>query len=187
MTKIIISKNAMSADNQQERLIKIGWILGFVDGEGCFSIGFIKQANRKEESRMRKGYKTGYQVSHEFVVTQGEKSLESLEILKDFFQVGNIYINKRYDNHKEHLYRYVVRNRNDLVSVIIPFFESNFLQTNKKDDFIRFSECVHKIEKGEHLTIEGMISIAKITSKMNRRKSRKNLIRILRDHTSTSA
>jgi hypothetical protein len=31
------------ADNQQERLI--GWITGFVDGEGCFSIGFVKQTN----------------------------------------------------------------------------------------------------------------------------------------------
>jgi len=36
------------ADNQQERLIKIGWIVGFVDGEGCFSINFIKQNDKKE-------------------------------------------------------------------------------------------------------------------------------------------
>src|SRR2546427_13054721 len=26
--------------NQQERLVTIGWVIGFVDGEGCFSIGF---------------------------------------------------------------------------------------------------------------------------------------------------
>ena len=32
--------NLWSADNQQERLVRIGWILGFIDGEGCFSIGF---------------------------------------------------------------------------------------------------------------------------------------------------
>src|SRR3984885_4716822 len=29
------SDNSSAADNQQERLIKIGWIAGFVDGEGC--------------------------------------------------------------------------------------------------------------------------------------------------------
>ena len=54
--------NVMGADNQQERLIKLGWVIGFVDGEGCFSIGFIRQPDR----RRRKGYKTGYQVAHEF-------------------------------------------------------------------------------------------------------------------------
>ena len=68
-------KNTTRADNQQERLIKIGWITGFVDGEGCFSIGFIKQHDRQGKDRLRRGYKIGYQVTHEFAVTQGEKSL----------------------------------------------------------------------------------------------------------------
>jgi hypothetical protein len=45
----------MGADNQQESLVKRGWVIGFVDGEGCFSIGFYRQSNRKG----RKGYKTG--------------------------------------------------------------------------------------------------------------------------------
>ena len=93
------SKNASLADNQQERLI--GWILGFVDGEGCFSIGFVKQPNRKEAKRIRRGYVTGYQIVHEFAVTQGAKSLDSLKELKSFFKVGDIYINRRHDNHKE--------------------------------------------------------------------------------------
>ena len=47
-------------NNQQERLIKIGWIKGFVDGEGCFSISLVKQGNRKENEKIRKGYKIGY-------------------------------------------------------------------------------------------------------------------------------
>jgi hypothetical protein len=46
----------LGADNQQERLIQLGWVIGFVDGEGCFSIGFIRQPDRKS----RKGYRTGY-------------------------------------------------------------------------------------------------------------------------------
>src|SRR3989454_11307017 len=53
--------------NQQERLIDPSWVTGFVDGEGCFSIGLVRQPERAN----RKGYKTGYQVSHEFAVTQG--------------------------------------------------------------------------------------------------------------------
>ena len=48
------------AENQQERLIEFrGWVIGFVDGEGCFSIGLVRQPRRPG----RAGYATGYQVS----------------------------------------------------------------------------------------------------------------------------
>src|SRR5690348_12454012 len=77
------SDNPTDAENQQERLIKIGWITGFVDGEGCFSINFIRQPHRHN----RRGYKTGFQVAHEFAVTQGEKSLKCLHMLMEFFGV----------------------------------------------------------------------------------------------------
>jgi LAGLIDADG DNA endonuclease family protein len=174
-----LSDNATGADNQQERLIKIGWITGFVDGEGCFSIGFVKQPDRGR----RRGYTTGYQVSHEFAVTQGKKSLSSLLELQKFFGVGQIIINRRYDNHKEHLYRFVVRKREDLISVIIPFFEQYTLRTSKEHDFRKFVSCVHMIDQGVHLSREGLIEIAHITQTMNRQKPRTELIRILRDYT----
>ena len=174
-----MTENALGADNQQERLIKIGWITGFVDGEGCFSIGFVKQPDRQH----RIGYKTGYQVAHEFAVTQGAKSLSALDGLQQFFGIGGVIINKRYDNHKEHLYRYVVRRRIDLLQVIIPFFEKHNLRTAKQADFDKFAQCVRIIDNGHHLSREGLIEIAQITETMNRQKSRQNLIRILRDYT----
>ena len=169
----------MGAENQQERLIGIGWIVGFVDGEGCFSVGFIKQPDRAT----RKGYKTGYQVFHEFAVTQGAKSLPVLQQFRDFFGVGQVFANRRTDNHKEHLYRFVVRSRKDLLSVIIPFFRKHRLRTSKAVDFEKFAQCVEWIEAKRHLTHKGLIDIAEITQTMNRKKSREALIRILRDHT----
>jgi hypothetical protein len=174
-----MSDNPTSADNQQERLIKRGWIIGFVDGEGCFSISFVRQPNRSK----RNGYKTGYQVSHEFVVTQGQKSVSCLLELKDFFGVGQITVNRRYDDHKEHLHRYVVRRRNDLLNVIIPFFARYPMHSAKRLDFDKFVRAVSLIAAGHHLTHEGLIEIAKIAETMNRQKSRTSLIRILRDHT----
>jgi len=99
------SDKSSAAENQQERLIKIGWITGYVDGEGCFSINLIRQPHRHN----RRGYKTGFQVAHEFAVTQGASSVDSLHLLVKFFGVGAVYINRRYDNHKEHVYRYCVR------------------------------------------------------------------------------
>ena len=64
--------NVSGAENQQERLIEFcGWVIGFVDGEGCFSIGLVRQPSRPGRS----GYRTGYQVSHDFVVVQGASSV----------------------------------------------------------------------------------------------------------------
>ena len=178
------SENVSRADNQQGRLI--GWILGFVDGEGCFSINFAKQPDRKEKTRIRRGYKIGYQVSHHFAVVQGARSLSSLYELKSFFGIGNIYRNRRHDNHKEDLFHYKVGNRKELLEVIIPFFERYALHTSKMYDFILFAKCVKLMAQDKHLTHTGIIEIARLTQRMNHKKSRDKLIRILRDYTPSS-
>lgn len=177
-----MSDNSSSADNQQERLIKIGWVTGFVDGEGCFSIGFVQQPDHQH----RKGYKTGYQIFPKFTVTQGAKSLSALEELRDFFGVGKIYLNRRHDNHKEHLHNYMVLRRDDLCNVILPFFQKYPLRSAKQKDFEKFAECMKLIVSNQHLTYEGLITIAQIVQTMNRQKPRESLIRILRDYTSDS-
>ena len=155
------SKNVSRADNQQERLKKVGWIIGYVDGEGCFSVSLFRN----------KTTKFGWQVFPEFVVTQGEKSKKSLEILIKFFKCGKIFLNKRYDNHNENLYRYCVRSKKDLSEVIIPFFKENQLKTAKKEDFKIFAKIVEMMNKNQHFNLEGMKKIAKMIEKMNRKKS----------------
>jgi len=173
------SDNLAAADNQQERLIEIGWITGFVDGEGCFSINFIQQPERDN----RKGYRTGIQVAHEFAVTQGAKSVVCLHRLREFFGVGQVLLNTRHDNHKEHLYRYVVRRRLDLQEKIVPFFERYPMRTSKQQDFLKFAECLRRMKTNEHLLIEGLLSIVGIAETMNRCKQRTEIVRILRDYT----
>jgi LAGLIDADG endonuclease len=168
------------AENQQERpIVFCGWVVGFVDGEGCFSVGFVRQADRAG----RRGYKTGYQVTHEFVVTQAAQSLPALEKLREFFGVGQVIENKRYDNHREHLYRYVVRSRRELLETVIPFFRQHPMLTSKQDNFEKFAKCVELVDAGAHLTTEGLIQILEIAQMMNRRKPRHELIGILRGHT----
>jgi hypothetical protein len=169
----------MGAENQQERLIQLGWVIGFVDGEGCFSIGFVRQPARAG----RKGYKTGYQVAHEFAVTQGARSVGCLHELASFFRVGGVIANRRHDNHTEHLYRYVVRRRADLIETIIPFFMTHRMHSSKQRDFEKFARCVEMIDRGVHRTHAGLADIAEISQTMNRKKPRDELIRILRGHT----
>ena len=154
-----MGKKVTSADNQQERLKTIGWVIGFVDGEGCFCVSI----NRNKEAKI------GWQVIPEFVVTQGEKSLKSLQEIESFFSCGKIFVNKRYDNHKEHLYRFCIRSLSDLRNKVVPFFEENPLRTAKNEDFIKFSKVVNMMD-GRHLAREGIEQIARIAQTMNRKK-----------------
>jgi len=163
--KFMPSKNAINADNQQERLKNVGWVIGYVDGEGCFSVSLFRN----------KTTKFGWQVFPEFVVTQGEKSKESLKILEKFFKCGKIYVNKRYDNHNENIYRYCVRSKKELTEIVIPFFRSNQLKTAKREDFEIFAVIIELMNKNIHSEISGIRKIAKLVEKMNHKKSSKFL------------
>src|SRR3989338_6750394 len=112
------SNTKFGADNQQERLESY-WVVGFVDGEGCFSVS----CNRNLTTKL------GYQIFPEFVVTQGAKSIATLKRIQLFFGCGRIFINRRSDNHREPIYRYCVRAVDDLATHIISFFQRRHLQT----------------------------------------------------------
>jgi uncharacterized protein YecE (DUF72 family) len=154
-------------------------VVGFVDGEGCFSIGFAKQPDRAN----RRGYRTGLQVMHRFVVTQGERSKASLEELHEFFGVGRLYLNRRHDNHKEHLWQFRVQRTKDLIETIIPFFQQFPLLTAKREDFEKFTASLAIVAQGRHLSTAGMLEIVDLAEQMNHHKARPDPIRILRDHT----
>src|SRR5215831_8819145 len=142
--------NAFGADNQQERPGFEQWIVGFVDGEGCFSVPLFRNVTTR----------LGWQVQPEFVVAQGRRSVHVLHELKEFFGVGQVKVNRRYDNHREHMYRWSVRSIRDLDEEVIPFFERYPLRTTKSDEFKKFSSVVRLVRAGDHLTRSGMTQIA---------------------------
>jgi len=149
--------------NQQERLHIASWLVGFVDGEGCFSISVIRNATTK----------LGYQIFAEFVVTQGKKSLAALERMQRFFGCGHIYVNRRYDNHREPIYRYCVRSLSELRDIIVPFFLQYSLQTEKRRDFLIFRRVVAMMNRKIHLQPQGRVKILKLASQMNRKQRRR--------------
>ena len=158
-------KYSLGMTDQQERLRTEGWIVGFTDGEGCFSISIFRNGTSK----------SGWQVFPEFVITQGKKSLSALESFQTFFGCGKVFVNKRYDNHHEHIYRYCVRSVSELQSKIIPFFQKHPLRTAKQRDFELFAEVVEMLLAKEHLTQVGMKKIALRIERMNRKKASKFL------------
>lgn len=145
--------------NQQERPEIAAWISGFVDGEGCFSVSMLRNSTTR----------SGWQVFPEFEVTQGVKSVEALELIKEFFGCGGIYINQRHDDHREALARYCVRSQRDLRERIIPFFSRYPLRTAKRDDLTKFDIVLQKMGRGDHRTEEGLREIARIIETMNRK------------------
>ena len=147
-------------NNQQERPGIEEWIVGFTDGEGCFSVSIFRNNTTK----------IGWQVFPEFVVTQGKKSLSALILFEKFFRCGKIFVNKRYDNHHEYLYRYCVRSLNELQLAIIPFFRKYPLRTAKQKDFKLFADIVEMLLRKEHLSQKGLEKIARRIERMNRKK-----------------
>ncbi len=125
------SDNVRGAENQQERLTT-GWVVGFVDGEGCFSAPLY----RCGKMTLR------WQVRPEFAVSQGESSRDVLDELVRFFGCGKVYRNSRHDNHREDMYRYCVQRIGDLREVIVPFFRENQLRTSKKANFEKFARII---------------------------------------------
>ena len=119
------------------------WIVGFVDGEGCFHIGI----NPNEEMS------TGYQILPEFTVVQHERDVQVLHALKSFFGCGVV----RKNNGDRMAYR--VRGIEHLRQIILPFFIEHPLKTKKRLDYEMFRDIVNKMETGFHLTNEGVEEI----------------------------
>ena len=141
----------MSAENQQERL-DAKWIVGFVDGEGCFHVSINKI------SKMT----LGWQVLPEFRVVQHQRDEKVLQKLKSYFDFGQVTIN--HDERKE----FRVRGLENL-NKLIKFFEINPLQTSKQKNFEIFSEIIQLMNNKEHLTRKGLKKIANLASNMNQK------------------
>ena len=128
------------------------WIVGFVDGEGCFHVGISVHPDMK----------LGHQVLPEFTVVQHERDVQVLHGLKAYFGCGVVR-----SNHDDRM-AYRVRDLGHLLDRILPFFLEHSLKTKKRVDFQKFRRVCLMMEKGEHLTEEGLAEIRRVAGQMNR-------------------
>lgn len=128
------------------------WIVGFVDGEGCFHVGINKHPDMK----------VGYQVLPEFTVVQHEKDIQILHAFKSYFGCGVVR-----SNHGDRM-AYRVRSQQHLLQHVIPFFEKHKLKTKKGIDFRKFRTILLMMQEGLHLTEDGLLKIREIAAEMNR-------------------
>lgn len=114
------------------------WIVGFVDGQGCFNLDVHHKADMKWK----------LQIQPEFTVVQNEVDIQVLHAFKDSFQCGSVGVNRR-DKHGTQ-YHYRVKNVKDLTEKIIPFFDKHSLKTKKKIEYIRFRRICLLMKEGYH-------------------------------------
>jgi hypothetical protein len=135
----------------EEKMIKLEsqWIVGFVDGEGCFHVGIAEN----------KTFTIGYQVLPEFVIVQHERDVKLLHNIKTFFGCGVVR-----KNHGSFMC-YRVRKLDHLLNIIVPFFEKHQLKTLKRVDFLKFRKVVHLMKDKKHLTHNGLEQIRKVKAK----------------------
>ena len=124
------------------------WVSGFVDGGGCFHVRHFRIS----------------QIQPEFTIVQKTSNVKVLYGLKSFFGCGTVRRSKL------NLWVYRVRKRSELLDKIIPFFDKYSLKTHKKVDFIRFRWIIIQLDRGNHLTPEGLKYILRVISLMNTNK-----------------
>jgi LAGLIDADG DNA endonuclease family protein len=147
------SDNATGAVNQQERLDS--YIAGYVDGEGSFHVA----VQRNPWTRAK------WQLVPEFHVSQNPERRQVLDLIKRRFGCGRIRENHR--GSKDTSLVFVVRKRNDLLTRVIPFFETQPLLSSKHQDFLVFAGIVRAMNRGEHLSSEGFESLRRLAVSMN--------------------
>lgn len=114
------------------------WIVGFVDGEGCFNL----------DVHLKSDMRWGLQMQPEFTVVQHERDIQILHALKHHYKCGTIGINRKDETSTRYHYR--VKNVKDSMAIIIPFFEKHPLKTKKHIEFQRYREICRLMKEGYH-------------------------------------
>ena len=163
----------ITPDNQQERLDD--YLAGYVDGEGSFHVAI----QRNPSTRF------GWQLVPEFHVSQNPERASILELLRARLGCGRVRPSARAGGRDRSLV-YVVRNRDDLLTKVIPFFRAHPILSEKRLEFETFAVIVTAMENREHLSTEGFHRLLDLAVNMNGGGRYRRLdwsSRILRGHT----
>jgi len=131
--------------------LSVDWIVGFVDGEGCFSFSLIKNDSLR----------FGFQIQGEFTVVQHKRDIQLLHKLKEHFKCGSVAV-----NHGDR-YHWRVKNLSHFLTVIIPFFEKYHLKTVKRLQLPVFKEICLRLAAKQHFTEEGFLDIKRLVKQLS--------------------
>ncbi len=128
------------------------YIVGFVDGEGCFSIS----VNSNKTMRLP-------EIRLHFEIELEESDEEILRRIATTLGCGLIYkvTYRKHPTWNVHS-KLKVSNFKDISEKVIPFFISHPLEAKKKFQFERFCKVAEMIKLKHHLTAKGIEEIIRV-------------------------
>lgn len=159
-----MSDNPLSADNQQERPrietipVDIGWYLaGFADGEGSFNVSTVNR---------RKDFVTGWKIVLTFNISQRDHTI--LKLFQETLHCGRIH------DRGDGVGYYDVHRIDDIVDIVIPFFEHFHLRSvSKKKQFEVFCVVARLMKQRAHCTYDGLKNILELRETIHVARKRK--------------
>ena len=137
------------------------YVVGLVDGEGSFTV-YIRSPESTEPRKRR------VVVEPKFYIKLIEKDKKILYQLKEFFGCGSVYFQKDMRPNHQQCYRYEVFRRDELASIIIPFFRKHQLGfPSKRKDFETFCLLMKRIRRKEYLQKAGLSEMFAIKQTMH--------------------
>lgn len=128
------------------------WIVGFIDGEGCFYVGIYKNNT----------IKLGYQVTLEFSITQHIRDTALIKKFIEFFKCGYLAPDTLTK------YQYRIRDLNHHENYLFPLLDKYPLKSMKENDYEDFKKVHALMKKQIHLTENGLEEIRLIKAGMNK-------------------
>ena len=130
----------------------IHYLLGFVDGEGCFNISLKKQ----DSAKMR------WVLDPVFHITQHKNHKELLYNFQRILGCGVVI--QKYG--QEDTMQLIVQSRKELIEKVIPFFRKNKLIV-KRNSFEIFAEVVEGLDNHQHSNVKDFRKLVKKVFFMN--------------------
>lgn len=139
-------------------IITPDYIVGFVDGEGCFCVSISAHRTLKRRIEIRPT----------FEIELREDDLPILRHIHHRLGCGKIYhlTYHRYAKWKPHV-KLKVSRLDELQNILIPFFTRHPLQAKKRKSFLLFKRIVEMVAKKQHLTPQGIAHITQLRNRMN--------------------
>jgi len=153
------------------------YILGFIEGEGCFSVTIQRYIDRRSRKTNHKSnIKNPYlfRVNPTFRITQAEDDgFEALKKIRETLGFGCFQTQKRPDKegNSRTAVHYYAQGLNECL-MIKEYFKGLEFLTNKGKSFEKWCQILELIQEKKHLTKEGIFQICDIRDMMNYRKTK---------------
>lgn len=108
------------------------YIAGFVDGEGCFALKFIREIKYNRKNKPEYFY---WDIEFAILLRADDKDI--LANVRDALDCGKVG-----KPDKRGMVRYAVNDTHDLLYKIAPFFDKYQLHAKKKFDFVLWKEAL---------------------------------------------